>query len=202
MTVLSERARVRYWQIGAAVCIALLSWILQITVLNNFSFGGAVCNLPLTMTILWGFVFGSQVPQLSPDKLRTKSVGAVFAHQLSAGSSSGLLFGALFAAIAASQLPIYTISYPLIGWITGYFSPRNVNPETLLCMPMVLLASVLANIITAGQLAAGGHADIFPHLSQIALPEAVLNAIIAPFIYFPLRHWHDYNRSATNSTSL
>lgn len=195
MAVLSMRAREKAWDVALAVFIAGLAWLLQITVLSYFSFQGAFCNLPLTISILWGFVFGSQMPPLLPDELRTRTSKAIFLHQLSSGSVSGLLFGAFFAAIYASVLPIYPVAYPIIGWVTGYFAMKNLNPETLMCIPLVLLATVAAEVITALQLFITGHADVFPHLAQIALPEALLNALIAPFVYFPMWHWHEFNRS-------
>lgn len=200
MSVLSMRARQRAWDIGLIVFVSSLAWILQLTVLSNFTFQGAFCNLPLTMTILWGFVFGSRMPPILPDELRTKTSKEIFIHQLSSGSLSGFLFGAFFAAIYSSALPIYPICYPLIGWIAGYFSLKNINPETLLCIPLVLLATVFSDFITAFQLALTGHADVFPHLAQIALPEALLNALIAPFVYFPMRHWHDFARQEQSAT--
>lgn len=195
MSVLSMRARQKAWDIGLTVCVSTLVWILQQAVLTNFTFQGAFCNLPLTMTILWGFVFGSRMSPILPDELRSRSVKEIFLHQLSSGSFSGFIFGAFIAAIYSSMLPLYPVSYPIIGWVTGYFCMRNVNPETLLCIPLVLLATVLADFIMAAQLILCGHADVLPHLSQIALPEALLNALIAPFIYFPMRHWYDFNRS-------
>jgi rod shape-determining protein MreD len=195
MSVLSARTRQKAWDIALAVSITVLAWLLQLTVLSNFTFQGAFCNLPLTMTILWGFVFGSRMPGIHPDELRLKGASEIFFHQLTSGSFSGLLFGAFFAAIASASLPIYPLSYPLIGWICGYFSLKKINPETLLCIPLVLLATVLADFITAFQLAITGHADVFSHLAQIALPEALLNALIAPFVYFPMLRWHDFNRT-------
>lgn len=192
MAVLSMRTRKKAWDMSLAVCLAFFAWVLQLTVLSNFTFQGAFCNLPLTMTILWGLVFGSPMPPITPDELRVRSAKQIFLRQLGSGSVGGCLFGAFFAAVYASMLPVYPISYPIIGWVAGYFNMRNLNPETLICLPVVLLATVFANFITAFQLVATGHADVFPHLAQIALPEALLNALIAPFVYFPLRRWHDF----------
>jgi len=200
MAVLSMKTRKKTWDIALTVFVAFLAWILQLTVLSRFSFQGASCNLLLVMTILWGFVFGSRMPIILPDELRTKSARAIFLHQLASGSTSGFLFGAFVAAIYSSNLPVYPICYPLIGWITGYFSMKNINPETLLCIPLVLLATVLADFLTASQLMLCGYADVFPHLAQIALPEALLNALIAPFVYFPICHWHDFDRAEQSTT--
>lgn len=198
MALLSSRARQRTWDVGLTVCVAGLAWFLQTTVLNDFSFQGAFCDLPLVMTILWGFVFGSHLPPIGPDELRTKSAREIFLHQAASGSLTGLLFGAFVAAIYSSVLPIYPVTYPVIGWVCGYFSMRNLNPEALMCIPVVLIATVAAEIAMAFQLFLTGHADVFPHLAQIVLPEALLNALIAPFVYLPMRSWHDFFSSVNN----
>jgi hypothetical protein len=33
--------------------------------------------------------------------------------------------------------------------------------------------------------------DVFQNMAQVLPPEAFTNAIIAPFIYYPLRRWYD-----------
>ena len=200
MSVLSMRARQKAWDIALIIFVSALAWILQLAVLSSFTFQGAFCNLPLTMAILWGFVFGSKSPAIRPEELRTRTAKEIFVRQLGAGSVSGFLFGAFIAAMYSSALPLYPVSYPIIGWIAGYFSLRKVNPDTLLCIPMVLLGTVFADFVTAFQLVLTGHADVFPQLSRIALPEALMNALIAPFVYFPMRHWLDFSSAAQSET--
>ncbi|SRR5579875_220825 len=198
MALLSSRARQKAWDIGLTVCVAALAWFLQTTVLNELAFQGAFCNLPLVLTILWGFVFGSRMPPILADDLRTRSAREIFLHQAASGSGSGLLFGAFIAAIYSSVLPVYPLCYPVTGWACGYFCMRNLNPEVLMCIPVVLVATVAAELMMALQLHMTGHAGVFPHLAQIVLPEALLNALIAPFVYFPMRSWHEFFSSVNN----
>ncbi|MBI4532665.1 MAG: rod shape-determining protein MreD [Candidatus Melainabacteria bacterium] len=195
MALLSMRARKKVFNIGLTAVVGSVAWLLQLTVLNNFSFEGAICNLPLTLTILWGSVFGSPLPPLRGDDLKVSTIGEVFLYQAASGSVSGALVGALLGAVYASVLPVYPLCFPIIGWLAGYFCLRNLNQETLVCIPLVLLASVAAESIMAFQLFLHGRPDVFPHLASIALPEAVLNALIAPFVYFPMRHWYDFSHS-------
>ena len=192
MAILSMRARKRVRDVGLAALIGSLSWLLQLTVLNNFIFQGVICNLPLTLTILWGSVFGTPLTPVTTEELRTNPSSQIFLHQAAGGSLSGALVGAFCGALYASVLPIYPMCFPIIGWISGYFCLRNLNQETLICMPLVLLTTVLAESIMATQLAMMGRIDVFAHLAQIALPEALLNALIAPFVYFPMRRWYDF----------
>src|SRR5215468_10108258 len=193
MAVLSERARKRACDIALTAFAGSLAWLIQLTVLNNFSFQGVICNLPLIFTALWGSVFGSRLPPLTPDDLRKAKVREIFLHQLLSGSTSGALVGAFVGALYASVLPVYPVCFPVIGWVTGYFCLRNLNQETLICIPLVLLATVAAESIMAWQLWMLGRPDVFSHLAQIALPEGLLNALIAPFVYFPMRRYYDFS---------
>jgi len=138
------RARKRFSDVSLTAVTGSLAWLLQLTVLNNFVFQGAICNLPLTLTIVWGSVFGSTMPEIGPEELRLSSSAEIFVHQLLSGSRSGALFGAFIGALYASVLPVYPLCFPLIGWITGYFCLRSLNQETLICIPLTLLATVAA----------------------------------------------------------
>jgi rod shape-determining protein MreD len=192
VAILSMRSRKRAWDLALAGLTVWLAWLLQTNVLNNMSFQETICNLPLALTILWGFVFGSSLPALRPDEVKLASAGEVFFRQLLGGSVSGALLGAFVAALYASSAPIYPFAFPAIGWIAGYFSVPRLNQETLICIPVVLLGTVMAEMLIALQLQILGFSQPFQHLSHIALPEALLNALIAPFIYFPMKSWHDF----------
>lgn len=199
MSVFSLRTRQKTMDVALTAVVGILAWVMQLTVLNNFEFFGAICNLPLTLTVLWGFIFGSGIPPITSGELKVSSSRSIFVHQLLSGSVSGFLVGALFGAFYASVLPIYPICFPIVGWMAGYFHSRNLNTETLLCIPLVLLATVFAEAIMAWQLWFVGRGEVFMHLSLIALPESLLNALIAPFCYFPLSRWHDLGRQARRS---
>jgi hypothetical protein len=151
------------------------------------------CNLPLTLAIVWGAVFGSPLPPISPDELRLSSVSQIFVRQLAMGSISGFLAGALLAAIYAPMLPVFPIYLPFAGWTAGYFSLRHINNKQswLLCMVLTLVLSLLAETLMAWQLSLLGRSGVFDNLLMFALKEAFLNFFITPFIYFPLRRWHD-----------
>lgn len=195
MAILSMKTRKKAIDVSIVTLACAAAWILQLTVLNQLFFQGAICNLPLTVTILWGYVVGTSLPQLRADEVRIYPVSAIFLHQILSGSVTGALVGALFAALYSSVSPVYPVSFPLIGFITGYFSMKNLNQETLFCIPLTLLATVMAEGIMSLQLGAMGRPYVFDHLSHMILPEALLNALIAPFIYFPLRHWYEYRRT-------
>jgi rod shape-determining protein MreD len=171
------------------------AWLLQTNVLTRLSLAGLLCNLPLTFTIVWAAVFGSRLTPLTADDLRTLSMNEIIVYQALSGSLSGALIGALFAALYASVLPMYPLSYPLIGWITGYFSLKRVNQAVFLTIPLVLLGSVLAESFMAFELFLLGRPDVMYRFVHAVLPEAVMNALIAPSIFIPMRRWYEFSIS-------
>lgn len=203
MAVISMRARRRFWQIGLAALLICFAWLLQLTVLSLLPLRAILCSLPMMVTIVWGSVFGSPLQMPRADELRNVGVNQVIAMQALSGSLSGALVGAFFAALYASILPVYPICYPLVGWAAGYFCLRGFNQGALLCIPLVLLLTVFGETVMAVQLAISpGRPDVFPHLVQIAVPEAIVNAIIAPFVFFPMRSWYEFTKTPTQVTRL
>ncbi len=195
MSILSLKARKKIWDISLTAIVAWSAMQLQFTILNNLAVHEVICNLPLTIVIVWGAVFGSNLPPITADELRLSSSKRIFLRQLASGSVSGALVGALFGALYASVLPVYPFYFPVIGWVSGYFCLRKLNKENLLCIPLVLLLTGLAESMMAWQLCFAGRSDVFVTLASFVLPEALLNSIIAPFIYFPMRRWYDLSRA-------
>jgi len=196
------RARRRFWQIGLAAVILCFAWLTQLTVLSLLPLRAVLCSLPLMVTIVWGAVFGSPLQMPRPEELRRVPLGQIITMQILSGSLSGALVGAFFGALYASILPTYPVCFPLIGWVSGYFCLRNFNQGVLLCLPLVLLLSVFAEAIMACQLALAGRPDVWPHLVQIAVPEAIVNALLAPFVFIPMRAWYEFTKSPTQATQL
>lgn len=173
------------------LCLSVL--VLQVCLLNRFSYHHVICNLPLTVVIIWGAVFGSPLGSITADELRVSSLGQIFFRQLASGSISGAIVGALVAAILNSALPLYPIAYPITGWVAGYFCLRSFGAQTILIVPLVLILTAFAEMIMAGQLFLSGRPDVLEHLLQIVVPESLLNALVAPFIYLPLKSWSEYS---------
>jgi rod shape-determining protein MreD len=197
----SLQFRTRLWQISLATVLVLIIWLIQTDLIARFSIKGLLCNLPLTFTILWGAVFGSKQRGLVAEEIRSFSVGEIAAQQALSGSASAACIGAFFAALYSSALPIYPIAYPLIGWISGYFCLKNVNQPTFLSTPLVLFASVFAEFLTGAQLTLINRPDTFARFVQIAMPESILNALIAPIIFVPMRTWYEFWTSREVSVS-
>jgi rod shape-determining protein MreD len=202
MSYLSYHARKRVGEIAATAFIICFIWLIQLTLLSNFALKDVVASLPLTFTIVWGSIFGSTVQPLSPDELRNSSFKQVFARQAQAGSLSGALVGAFFGALYSSVLPVYPICYPLIGWIAGYFCLHNLNQATFLCLPLVFISTIFSESVMAIQLATMHRPDIMQHLAQFAFTEAAFNALIAPFIFFPMQGWYYFYRARASTSAV
>lgn len=189
---LSIKTRRHLWELSLTFVIIYLIWLFQSDVLTKLSLKNLFCNLPLTFTIIWASIFTSTIESLSPDQIKTRPISSIILYQAMSGSLSGAIVGAVFAALYASILPVYLFSYPLIGWIAGYFPLRKIQHGSFYCIVLVLLGTILAEFMTACQLTILGRTEVFSSLAQLAVPEAVLNALIAPFIFVPLKAWHDF----------
>jgi hypothetical protein len=199
MTFFSMRTRSKLWNYGLTAALSLSVVLIQTTMLSQFPVRDPLpiyCNLPLTLAIVWGAVYGSPLPPISPDELRLSSIQQIFLRQLAMGSVTGFLVGALLAAIYAPMLSVFPFYLPFAGWTAGYFSVRHINNKQswLLCALLVFILSLLSETLMAWQLAWLGRPGAFDNLMVFALDEAGLNAIITPFIFFPLRRWYDLSQ--------
>ena len=194
MAILSIKSRRRSGEILIAALVLFVVWMIQLTILSNFTFSQALCNLPLAITIVWGATFGSPMEKPTADELRLASLPEIVARQLLSGSVSGALVGGFFAALSCSVIPIFPVAYPLIGWISGYFTLKNFNQAAFLCIPLVLLLTFLAEIFMAAQLQIVGRPGIITHFVMVSFPESLLNALIAPVLFFPMRGWYEFSQ--------
>ena len=188
----SIRARNRIWELGLAAVIIYILWLLQLNILTRLALKGLFCNLPLTFTLVWASIFGSQLHRLNADQIRVRSVGQVILYQAMSGSVSGALMGAAFAALYGSVTPVPLVSYPLMGWIAGYFPLKNINHGAFYSIALVFFGTILGEFFAASQLMILNRAEVFGRFTELALPEAVLNALIAPFIFVPIKAWYDF----------
>lgn len=190
-TFLSNK-RGRIGAIGLAAMMILIVWVLQLSILSNIRLNEVQCNLVLTVTIVWGVTFGSPLEAPTIDELRLSTIKTILVRQLLSGSISGALVGACFASLYASILPIYPVAYPIVGWIAGYFCLKKFNRALIFCIPLVLIFTFLSEIITGIQLALLQRPGFLENFLRIALPEAALNSLIAPFVFFPMRGWLEF----------
>jgi len=219
MAIVSMRSKKRMLELSISALLCYIAFLMQMLCLNYLGIHGITCDLPLTLIIVWGLVFGSGLPNLTPRELRRQSLGEVFRRQMASGSHSGFLVGWFFSWLYFNIQPIYSVKFPLIGWISGYFCLRGLGQGNLLAIPMTFILTILAEVIMSWQLVLchAGALDIsrpamlfsgdwtkmvFEHLNIIILPEALLNSIIAPFLYFPMRRWYEMLEGQQQSIPL
>ncbi len=194
MSFFSIRMRRRIGAISMTMLIIAIAWVLQLAVVSRLFVTGVGCSLPLTIIIVWGITFGSPIERPSVDELRLTTIKTAIFRQAMLGSISGALLGAAFAALYSSVLPVYPVAYPLVGWISGYFCLRNFNKAIILVIPLVLILTFLSEAINAVELYALGRPLVFDNFIEISVTEAVLNALIAPFVFLPMRGWYEFAR--------
>lgn len=194
MSFLTNRTRGRIGALGFCVLIVAIVWMLQMAVLSQIRLDEVQCNLVLTFTIVWGITFGSPLEAPTLDELRLSTLKSVLLRQLLSGSLSGALLGAVFSSLYSSVLPIYPIAYPIVGWTAGYFCLKKFNRALIFCIPLVLIFTFLSEMITAIQLLVLQRPGVIENFVRIVLPEGVLNSLIAPFIFFPMRGWIEFTR--------
>lgn len=192
MSYFAKSAKRRIGGLGVCAIIVLVVWVIQLAILSQIRLNDVQCNLVLTVTIVWGITFGSQLEAPTIDELRLSTLKSVLVRQLLSGSVSGALLGFCFASLYASILPIYPISYPIVGWIGGYFSLKKFNRALIFCIPLVLIFTFLSELITAVQLMILHRPNVLDNFVRVVLPEAALNSLIAPFVFFPMRGWIEF----------
>lgn len=216
MAIFSMRSRKRMMVYVVGAGAGLSAVLIQTTLLSEFPVRDVIpvyCNLPLTLAICWGAVWGSPLPRITADELRTSSSSWIFARQLLGGSAAGLLMGAFVAALYASMsgfvgddamraVRIFPCYLPFAGFMGGYFCLRQMNMQRFLIMPLVFVISLLAETVMAWQLSIVGRPGVFANLLQIAMHEAALNTMIAPLVYVPARLWYDVAHAAAMPSSL
>lgn len=217
MAILSMRSRKRALEVAGAGLLCASAFLLQTLVLNRFYFNGVICSLPLTIVIVWGLVFGSPLPPITALELRKKSTGEIFRRQLAAGSPGGLLMGLFLACLYSEtvptfpvtlplfgvvEFPAYPLAFPLVGWIAGYLCLRKFSQGNLLCIPLTFVLTLAAECLMSWELVLLRRTGVFEHLAMVVFPEAMINAIIAPFIYFPLRQWYEISEGQRASLAM
>lgn len=219
MSLMSMRTRKRVLEVAGAGLLCVSAFLLQTLVLNRFYFNGVICSLPLTIVIVWGLVYGSPLPKITNLELRKNSAGQIFQRQLMAGSPGGLLMGLFLASlyseilppnpipvsimdIGTIELPTYPLAFPLVGWISGYVCLRAISQGNLLCIPLTFVLTLAAECFMSWELILLRRSGVFEHLSQVVFPEAMINAIIAPFIYFPLRQLYEISEGQRTSLAV
>ncbi len=146
----------------------LLVSIVQTALVPYLSTWGVFADLPLLFVVSWGLLEG-------------KRQGLLWG--LLAGMSIDILSGAPFGAA--------TLSLALVGFLAGLGQATVFRYQTILPFLAVFLATIvydLVFLVIVGIL--GQPVAWLDSLLRLVQPAAVLNALLIPLVFFPLRLVH------------
>lgn len=150
-------------RVFASIVFLGLSFILQSTLLSQFSVGGIVPNLLIITVASIGFLIGQK-------------------YGLITGFTAGLLVDIFF----GNVIGLYALLYMYVGYINGAF--RKILFPGDFKLPLVLIVGsdfVYGNLCYFFLFLFKGEFHYLYYLSKIIIPEVVYTTVVA-CIFFPL----------------
>ena len=150
------------------ICAIILAGgaILQASLAPHMAIIGVKPNFVLPLVVAWSVVRGS-------------SEGVVW----------GFVGGLLLDLLSGGPVGISALTLTLVGFATNLGENAVFKSSLVLPLLTVFVASLFND---AGQIlllqALGWQLDWTRAMAQVALPTAILNAVVMPFVYVPL-HW-------------
>jgi rod shape-determining protein MreD len=139
--------------------------ILQTSAVPHLAVLGVFPDLPLLFVVNWGLVRGPRE-------------GVIWGFV--AGLMVDLLSGAPFGAA--------TLSLMLVGFLSGLGAATAVRAQFVLPSVMAFLATLVYDLVFLSIVQVSGDAvDWVATLWRIALPSALLNAVLTPAVYWMMR---------------
>jgi rod shape-determining protein MreD len=148
--------------------LLLLVAIVQTSVVPYLSIWGVFADLPLLLVVSWGLLQG-------------KRQGLLWG--LVAGVSVDILSGAPFGAA--------TLSLALVGFAAGLGQATVFRDHPALPLLGVFLATILYDLVFLAIVRILGHPVAWlDSLLRIVQPSAMLNSLLVPLVFFPMRLLH------------
>ena len=148
--------------------LLLLVSIAQTALVPYLSIWGIFADLPLLFVISWGLLQG-------------KRQGLLWG--IIAGMSIDILSGAPFGAA--------TLSLALVGFLVGLGQATVFRNHVALPLLSVFLATMLYNLAFLAIVSILGQPVVWlDSMLRIVQPSAVLNALLLPLVFFPMRLFH------------
>ena len=167
VTFLSHKARKELYKYSFVTIIAVITWILQVSIFSNFHILDANPNVILLGSIFFGLIFGP---------------------------IAGAFYGIISSFFIASILYDHTfyLSFPIIGFTSGLITKNFFADELLFYLILCILFTLPMELFNGLQYSQIYEVDIFNRLYLISIAEMMLNAIIVPFYYFILNTLSKY----------
>ena len=162
LTFISNKARKEVNKYLFVIALAVIIWVLQVSVISYF------------------FVFDT-TPSLF-------LLGSIYCG-LSYGLLPGTIFGAVCSFFIASTLYDHTFyfSYPLTGLFSGLLIKNFFSYELLFYTLLSFVFTFIVELLNGMQYGLNSHLNIVKYVLDISIPGSVLNLILAVPFYFFMR---------------
>ena len=143
--------------------IAVITWVLQISIFSRFLYFDTMPNLILLGTVFTGISFGPII---------------------------GTLFGIVSSFLNASILydHIFYISYPLSGLIAGILIKNLFSDELLFFILLCILVNFPIDLLNSWQYSFNNPVHILNRYLLVSFNGVVLNTLFAPFYYIIMKY--------------
>ncbi len=142
--------------------------ILQATVVPHLAVWGVFADLPVLLVVSWGLLRGPRE-----------------------GILWGFIAGVVVDLISGAPFGAATLSLMLVGFLSGLGKNSAFTVHIVFPAVIMFLATVLYNVCFLLIVWISGQPVIWlDSFVRIVLPSAVLNAVLAPIIFLPMRWLH------------
>ncbi len=158
LTLFSNKKRKETPRYIFILAFAIISWILQVSVVSRFLVLDTFPNILLLSTIYLGLTFGVEF-----------------------GVLSGIIFAFLNTSIVYDHMFYFPL--PLIGLISGLLAKNLFSDELLFFIVLSFLLTLPFEYLTGFQRNLNSSINITDRFLMISTYSALLNLLIAPFFY-------------------
>jgi rod shape-determining protein MreD len=139
--------------------------ILQSTVMPHLAVWGVFADLPVLLVAGWGLLRGPKE-----------------------GITWGFIAGLIVDLLSGAPFGAATLSLMLVGFLSGLGSNSVFATHTVFPIVAMFLATIVYNVCFLLIVWLSGQPMIWlDSLARIVLPSAVLNAMLAPIVFLPMR---------------
>ena len=162
ITFISNKTRKEINKHVFVIILAIITWVLQVSVISNLSFFDSTPNFFLLGAIYCGLSFGLLV---------------------------GTTFGTICSFLITSSIydHLFYFSYPLAGLFSGLLTKNFFSYELLFYTLLSFVLTFIVELLNGMQYGLNSHLNIAKYVLDISIPESALNLILAVPFYFFMR---------------
>ena len=162
ITFISNKNKKEAYKYFFIFIIAVITWVLQISVFSRFLYFDTMPNLILLGSVFIGISFGPLM---------------------------GTLFGIISSFLNANILydHVFYISYPLAGLLAGILIKNLFSDELLFFILLCILINFPVDFLNGWQYSFNNPINLIDHYLLVSLNGVVLNTLFAPFYYIIMK---------------